>query len=326
MLTRTNVVIITYNALEYTRATIESLYENTDNNFYLTVVDNNSRQDTVEYLDSLRPAGYCKKVTIIKNDDNMGVGYAYNQGQQLSFDIGVEFTAFCNNDLYFSRSWLRKLENSMDHNKGLAMLCPLRPSAKVTYDGSISTRDKLFQIPEVESWQQELLAYTELTLDQFSEFSDKISKANGGSRVEEISFPDSLSTCVCLTRNSVFRKIGNFADPSLALSYGGEDIDMCWTVMKLGYGCAIDHGVYVHHFRGKSLASNNMNRTELLKVSNRVLYSKWSDDIWELIDRKAGLGEDVVSQILTRGNSEYWLLYELNNDIEFIDGRNRALV
>lgn len=325
MLIRTNVVIIAYNALEYTRATIESLYEHTDSDFYLTVVDNHSRQDTIDYLDSLRPAAHCRKVTIIKNADNMGVGYAYNQGQQVSFDLGVEFTAFCNNDLYFSHSWLKKLEEGMDRESNVAMLCPLRPSAKVMYDASISTRDKLFQMPEAESWQEELRAYTGLSLGQFSEFANRVSGANGGNRIEKIAFPDSLSTCVCLTRNSVFRQIGYFADPKLEQSYGGEDIDMCWMVMKLGYDCAVEHGVYVHHFRGKSLTSNNLNRAELLKVSNRILYDKWKEDIHSLIVAKIEQGEGVVSSIKIRDNSQYWLLHELNNDIGFIDRYDHAI-
>ena len=95
--------------------------------------------------------------------------------------------------------------------------------------------------------------------------------------------------------------------------------------MKLGYDCAVEHGVYVHHFRGKSLTSNNLNRAELLKVSNRILYDKWKEDIHSLIVAKIEQGEDVVSSIRIRDNSQYWLLHELNNDIGFIDRYDHAI-
>lgn len=323
MASRANVVIITYNALNYTKATLSSLFEKTHNDFNLTIVDNGSEPDTIDYLDALKPVGHCKKITIIKNGKNMGVGYAYNQGQQVSFAEGLEFTVFCNNDLYFSTDWLINLENNMNSNPNIAMISPLRPSAKVRYDSQISTRDKLIEIPETNDWMSELVSYTGLPIEYFDRFTNQVVKANRDGEIEIISFPDSLSTCVCLTRNSVFKMLGRFADPRFT-NYGGEDIDMSWTIMSMGYYCAVDHSVYVHHFRGKSLKSNNMNRQELVEQSNKILYSKWKGVIGDFIEEKKLQGIDISTRIREGQSSEYWLLFELNQDEKFL--RDEAYV
>jgi GT2 family glycosyltransferase len=268
----------------------------------------------------LQPTIFCKKITIIKNSKNAGVGYAYNQGQQVSFNEGLEFTAFCNNDLYFSTDWLIKLENRMDGNQNVAMLSPLRPSAKVRYDSDTSTRDKLFELPETDDWVTELKSYTGLPIERFDEFSRLVSRVNRDGEVEIIIFPDSLSTCVCLTRNSVFRTLGYFSDPRFTV-YGGEDIDMSWTIMSMGYDCAVDHDVYVHHFRGKSLKSNNMKRQVLLKRASKILYTKWKDVIQEYIVEKRSKGIDIAVQIRGGRSGEYWLLFELDQYEKFLENK-----
>ncbi|MEO5948879.1 MAG: glycosyltransferase [Candidatus Saccharimonas sp.] len=315
--TRTNVVIITYNALPYTMATLDSLFAHTDNDYTLTIVDNGSDPDTIGYLDSLTVPTHCRKLTLIKNGYNAGVGHAYNQGQQVSFSDSLEFTAFCNNDLYFSHGWLRKLEENMSKNPNVAMLSPLRPSAKVSYDGNISTRDRLLELPETDDWRQELEGYTKRPINEFDGFCNYVIKTNGATALEFISFPDSLSTCVCLTRNEHFSGIGKFADP-IFTGYGGEDIDMSWTIMKAGFDCAVDHSVYVHHFRGKSLRANSLKRAQLLKKSNKILYDKWRSSIQSLLKEQRDSGVDIVKLITCGQNSNFWLLHELNKDENFI--------
>lgn len=313
---RTNIVIITYNALSYTRATLTSLFKSTDEPYHLTIIDNGSRQDTLTFLRQLQVPDQCKKYELIANNHNAGVGVAYTQGQSVSFNDGVEFTAFCNNDLYFSRDWLNRLEARMDTYPNIAMLSPLRPSAKVAYDETISTRDALLRLLETDQWVDELMQYTGRSLDNFDEFCDHIIQKNGNGAVEFISFPDSLSTCVCLTRNSCFSVIGQFADP-IFTGYGGEDIDMSWTIMGLGYQCAVDHSVYVHHFRGKSLKDNTLDRVDLLKKSNKILYEKWSYQIRKHIQEQMDKKVDVVAQIRTGSSNRYWLLHELDRDEQF---------
>ena len=317
---KTNIVVICFNALSYTKATINSLFSKTKNAYFLTIIDNGSYDDTKKYIDQIKLPTNCVKLTVIRNEHNMGVGHAYNQGFLVSIAKGIEYTCFCNNDLYFSSDWLDKLEAYLDTHPNVAMVNPLRPSTSTIYDGSFSTMDKLMQIKETDKWRGELTHFTEMPVSRFDVFCKKIIKQNCEYYKKEdvvLKFPDALSTCVCLVRNTFINKLTEFADP-IFKGYGGEDIDTCWRVMFQGYDCAINREVYVHHFRGKSLKVNGLNRQKLLLASNELLYDRWKDQISQFARNEMVLNVDVESKLAKTTNNEYWLLSQLNRGIDIL--------
>ena len=316
MQAQVNIIIICYNAVNYTKTTIESLLKTTDIPFCMTIIDNGSSDSTWDYLNSIKSDGFLQKIYLIKNQENMGVGFAYNQGLQVSLDNNYEFSCFCNNDLYFSQNWLTKMLNCIKQNPNVVALNPLRTAVRTKYDSKISTMDKLRSLEETEDWRKELEMFSEMPVEQFDVFAQKIVQQNS-SELEIIKFPDSLSTCICLCRTKIYKELGYFADPSFP-KYGGEDIDMCWTVMSKGYDCAICHDTYVHHFRGKSIKS--MNRQQLLKISNQILYKKWQKEILSFCRSNP----DILNTLYTTNATKYWLLRELDSDIGFSKGVQNA--
>lgn len=304
-----NIIIICWNALDYTRATVESLIKKTNYPFALTLVDNGSTDKTLEYLKSLKISGFLNRIYIIHNKDNMGVGYAYNQGLSISVSNGYTFSCFCNNDLFFSSNWLTILIRAINSNPNIALVNPLRPSCRTKYGPHLSSIQKLLSIKETTDWKKELEEYTEMSIDHFDNFVEHITHINGKG-IEIIKFPDSLSTCVCLARTDVFSKLGYFADTSFP-KYGSEDIDMCWTLMEKGYDCAVCKDTYVHHFRGKSI--KNLDRKKLLSISNKILYKKWKQKILHFLSNVKN-----IDQVLAKDNeTESWLLSQIDKDINF---------
>lgn len=68
-----NVIIVCWDALEYTKTTINSLFESTSNyNYRLTIIDNNSKPNAIEYLKSIEPPSNIK-MDIIYNNSNVGI-------------------------------------------------------------------------------------------------------------------------------------------------------------------------------------------------------------------------------------------------------------
>ena len=68
-----NVIIVCWDALEYTKTTINSLFESTSNyNYRLTIIDNNSKPNAIEYLKSIEPPSNVK-MDIIYNNSNVGI-------------------------------------------------------------------------------------------------------------------------------------------------------------------------------------------------------------------------------------------------------------
>ena len=144
---KVNVVVVCWNALQYTICTLDSLFKTVDIDIYLTIIDNGSDNDTRNYLSTLSVPVFVKNISYIRNEKNLGIGAAYNQGFFQSIVIGCEYTVFCNNDLFFSESWLSKMLEFMRNNRDVALLNPLRPSCNDYFDDNrYTTMDKLLGI------------------------------------------------------------------------------------------------------------------------------------------------------------------------------------
>ena len=114
-LAKTNIVVVCWNALEYTKTTIGSLFETVKHPFYLTIIDNSSLDGTPTYLEKLRVPQNCVRFHLILNKDNLGYGGAINQGYETSKRLNAEYTCICNNDLLFENEWLDLLVQEIDH-------------------------------------------------------------------------------------------------------------------------------------------------------------------------------------------------------------------
>jgi GT2 family glycosyltransferase len=100
---RTAVIVLTCNRLDVTRECINSLLKYTST-FDLIVVDNGSSDGTFEWLSSR------KEVTVIRNDRNIGIPKARNQGIRAS---SAEYLVLMDNDIVVSRGWLDELFSAM---------------------------------------------------------------------------------------------------------------------------------------------------------------------------------------------------------------------
>lgn len=308
------IVVVTWNALSYTKVTLNSLFRTVRLPVNIVIIDNGSNKETVDFLDKLQPPQNFS-LKLILNDKNLGITTAYNQGLSASLDLDSDYTIFCNNDLFFSNNWLEKMTYIMENNPNIAILNPLRPSVNDFYPDGHSTLEILEKIVAPDAPKKEIELFIDSPIDKFDDFCAKLSDYNikffkTGLRI--IHFPDSLSLCICMARNSVFKKIGYFAEPSF-IKYGGEDIDMCWYIMKKGFDCAITNRVYIHHFRNKSITENNLDRKKALAESNKKLYALWRNDILDFIIKNK------ITCLENNTNSNTWLLRQLTNGSTILD-------
>lgn len=92
-----------FNKVEYTQKCIESLQQSNFDMSRLVVVDNNSKDSTWDYLQTI------PSIHTIRNKDNMGCGVAWNQG---ILHLQTEWTVIMNNDILVSHDWINQL---IDH-------------------------------------------------------------------------------------------------------------------------------------------------------------------------------------------------------------------
>lgn len=307
-----NLVIVCWNALEYTKITLNSLCNSIKNNsdVCLTLINNGSSDETLKYLLAFEKNSKFKTL-IINNKKNLGIGAAYNQGLNESFKINAKYTVFCNNDLHFTNNWLNKLENIMNENKNIALLTPLVPSSQNYYNKTKTIKDVLLKLKDSSSPSVELDNFLTgfVDLDQFQKYVSDINNKIYGKDLRFIYFPNAVSSCVIMARTTVFKQIGFFANP-LFKEYGGEDIDICWRVLMLNYKIAITNNTYIHHYRGKSIKDANLDRVQLLKKSNKKLFLLWKNEIITYYRSKGISKSNEIPKL-----PENWLINEMKNDI-----------
>lgn len=106
-----SIITLTYNQLK--KATIpyiESLYKNTDSDlFELIIVDNNSQDGTVEYLQELEKQK--DNLKVIYNKENLGYSKGNNQGLKVAQG---EYLALLNNDIILSPNWYEPLFKKLE--------------------------------------------------------------------------------------------------------------------------------------------------------------------------------------------------------------------
>lgn len=303
-----NIVILSWNALDWSKHTIESLLSSLQAaqcKYQITVVDNASTDGIKGYLERLAQTN--RSVRLICNAHNYGIAFGYNQGFMESVAIGAEYTVFCNNDLhFFGDGWLSKLVHVMDLHKDIAVLAPLRTSDYDYYSAGLTTKQKLMMIADSLSPVDELTEFMDKRTER--EFINSIVKVNMtvfGVPIRYIKFPNAISTCVCMIRTKIFKdNFGYFVNPYF-MEYGGDDIDMSWRVMRAGYNCAILNTTYVHHFRSRSLKEYDINRDRLLNESNKKLLSLWGSEISQFIKKNN------VSDYEINHDKDYWIIKDM---------------
>jgi len=109
------VVTPTYNGIHDISNFLSSFQEYTNlSEVQLVIVDNNSQDGTVEYIQR-----YAQFAHIIQNKENKGF-VACNQGMQYAFDHGAEYVFLANQDLLFGEQWCQPLVRVMDANADIA--------------------------------------------------------------------------------------------------------------------------------------------------------------------------------------------------------------
>lgn len=235
----TSIIVVTWNQLDYTRQCLASLKHRTDEPYEVIIVDNNSTDGTVAYLESL------PDITLIRNDENRGFPAAVNQGLRVAKGRQI---VLLNNDTLLTTGWLRR------------MLEAARSDPQIGLVGPVSNC--------VSGPQQIPVGYRDLTgLDGFA--------WEWGRRQREIVDLERLVgfcllvTRECLERVGLFDErfgIGNF-----------EDDDYCRRAREAGFRNVMARASFVHHFGHRSFAASEVDFGSLMAENERKFAEKWGD-------------------------------------------------
>lgn len=95
------VVVVNYNAEKYLKSCLASVLNCDYSNFEVIVVDNGSKDGSQELVEEISRKN--EKVKLIKNETNLGLAIARNQGIKMAKG---KYVAFIDNDTRVHPFWL----------------------------------------------------------------------------------------------------------------------------------------------------------------------------------------------------------------------------
>ncbi|WP_258277616.1 glycosyltransferase [Paenibacillus sp. SC116] len=246
---RITVIILAWNALDYTRSCLDAIRSSCENNAMVDVIvlDNGSTDGTADYL---KTQSWIKPIFLDYNSGFVaGNNIAINQADPNS-DI-----VLLNNDIRNSRSdWLKLLQETAMSTTDIGIVgCRLRGS-----DGSLHHAGT-YIMPDNLMGQQ--IGGLETDVRQYIDIRD----------VQGIVF-----ACAYIKRE-LLKKIGPL--DSDYFSYF-DDTDYCYKSWYAGYRVVYDGRLTMMHHHNTSTRVNGVDFWEMYEKSQNVFRSKWQEKLF----------------------------------------------
>lgn len=274
-----SIVILTYNKLEFTKICIDSIFKYTDlSNGEIIVIDNNSTDQTVNYLSRI------KEIKLIKNRENRGFPAAVNQG---ILESSGDFIFIVNNDIVVTEGWMDSILDKFDENPRIAAVGP-----RTNYIAG-------YQMDMKSSYSNEKEMFT---------YARERARENKG----RFTFVRYLKGFCFAVKKDVIDKIGGL-DERFGIG-NFEDDDFSHRILKNGYLLAVAEDVFVHHYGSVSFGENKKWYQEILSENGEIYRQKWGflpeeeffEDVIKNIKNPVNLDDgtnELISRLLNYANN-----------------------
>lgn len=144
------IVILNFNGLRWLKICLPSVLKTNYPNFKILVVDNNSSDNSVEYVKNNFP-----QIEVLKLSKNLGYAGGNNKGISYAYRLGADYMAVLNNDTEVHPDWLKELVKVGENNFAVGALGPLILSGDGKYiQGSM----KGFNKPTYSKYQKDKIS------------------------------------------------------------------------------------------------------------------------------------------------------------------------
>ncbi|SFE32950.1 hypothetical protein SAMN04324257_01347 [Thermoanaerobacter thermohydrosulfuricus] len=195
---RVGIVIVNYNGGKYINDCVRSVFESTYKNYMVIVVDNASTDNSVKNLEE----EFKDRITIIKNNENLGFSGANNIGIEYALQNGCEFVILLNNDTVIDKDLIHNMVSTSLSNDN-AIISP-----KIYY---YNEPNKIWSAGGGINWKKGLSFHYGFNQVDKGQFDEK----------KEIDF---ATGCCVLIHKFVFEKVGYLAEEYFLYF---EDTDFC---------------------------------------------------------------------------------------------------
>ena len=250
----TDILIPIYNAVDFTRKCIESVFKNTDVNFNLYLIDDCSPDEKIYSL--LIDVAFWKRpkhllnLNISHNEENLGFIGTVNRG----FKMTKNNVVLLNTDTEVPPNWLSRLLRPMLEDKKVASVTPFSNSAEICSFPNICANNDL----------PNNLNVSEL---------DKIFEHYGD--ITPCDMPTGVGFCMLMRRECI-NKYGDF-DTIFGKGYGEEN-DWCRRTAAQGYKHVHVRNLFVYHKHGASFAERvDKSKQQRLVENLAILNERYPD-------------------------------------------------
>ncbi len=255
-----SIVMLTFNALEYTKKCVHTILEHTQIPYEIIFVDNGSKDGTVQYLKDL--AARYPHIKTIFNKHNKGFAYGNNQGARKARG---QYLLFLNNDVLVSEGWLKDLLKAIRLNPWIGMVGPIT--------NSISGLQRVNEVP----YQDEA---------GFHAFAAQVREVNRN----KITPRRRIAGFCMLMPKHLFEKLKGFDKQFGTGNF--EDDDLCLRLRQHKYAIMVHEGVFIHHYGSQTFKANHIAYDHSIKSKARIFFKKWPQvDYEELLELKNPLSE-----------------------------------
>lgn len=133
-----SIVITTWNSFDLTKQCIESVRKHTKQPYEIILVDNGSKDGSIEKLE--KEFSNLKNLKIIRNKINKGFPFALNQGYRAAKGY---YVVHLNNDAFVTENWLEELIKTIDSDEKLVVVGVKEISPKQFKDKKLIEEFKL---------------------------------------------------------------------------------------------------------------------------------------------------------------------------------------
>ena len=286
-----DVIVLTWNQLETTKVCIESYLKNTIVSTRLIIIDNASDDSTCQYLSSLKDTDNCK-IKLIFNKENLGFVRGMNQGIEVS---DAPYICLANNDLIFTKGWLKEIMDVFDKDKNIGVINPNSNNLGVSPGKDISLES----------------------------FTDKLKEKKRGVFVE---MPYCIGFCMVI-RKQVIETIGGLSDEFYPMFF--EDTDYSLKASRAGYLIGAAKASYVVHNEHSSTGKIGNKKEEIFCNSKETFIKKWGKMLriaWVIKDEQYILSILKEAVELARNGNFIWIFVKnFNGKSEEIFNKNNLI-
>lgn len=250
---KTAVIILNFNSYNQTIECIESVKNITYPNYEIIVVDNNSKDDSLQQIKGSFP-----DVILLKSRDNLGYASGNNLGIKYALEKNMEYICILNNDVAVDRNFLEPIIKTLMDDKNAAAAGP-----SICYYG---------QDDVIQAMGGNINLYTGLPTMKFK--GKKLSQVK-----EDIVSVDYLGGACFVVKAEILKKIGLIPE-NYFLFY--EETEFFLNIKRQGYKLISIRDSKVYHkvsgtiskYKGLSYFFLNRNRIIFVRRNAR-LYHKF---------------------------------------------------